>query len=528
MPQHRIPARRPPFRRSIARFFLLVVLVVAIGLIVVQARDFGTNKISPPNIKGPSHSEVNRAIRLSQVYLDGLYKPLSYGGAVQSEAYGLPFVAHIPSIGSGTASWIMTGWGDTGTCLPGCYKATSIKSLNDDSTVISQEAYEITFDNPDTDGVLKIKVHVDWGYNDAQQFKITIDSLTVSAYSELYLDKKLVASYKRGDRKRVEVVYNNDQVETLRSLRYTIRHATQEAYMYWVLRGGEQLAANLAKFMSDNGYRPGFDLRAPMFNMGRDLPDDFPFNKAVYGDCDHLPQRSNEAYPYDSKACLVLDAYFEAAKRDSHLPTILALHTLLKYGDMDHKFPDKVTAFMPYSTPREVASYLERTWATLGYGIHKCGPTNCYDYASAIRTFAFGSLMLELHRYGYENAMAYADAVAAMAVASQVRDGGLLQQATGETYYRPALVGAFPGGWQENGYYVPTPVDAVVKAGLEATRQQPMPTEYEGVQPTNSETTFDGWAFLKRYRCARFGLGCSVYERGDYDKPARATTANNP
>jgi hypothetical protein len=37
-----------------------------------------------------------------------------------------------------------------------------------------------------------------------------------------------------------------------------------------------------------------------------------------------------------------------------------------------------------------------------------------------------------------------------------------------------------------------------------------MPPEHTGLPVSDSETTFDGWAFLITYRCARFKIGCAA------------------
>jgi hypothetical protein len=44
---------------------------------------------------------------------------------------------------------------------------------------------------------------------------------------------------------------------------------------------------------------------------------------------------------------------------------------------------------------------------------------------------------------------------------------------------------------------------------LWATDLLSMPPEYAGLNVSDSEATFDGWAFLVTYRCARYRVGCS-------------------
>ncbi|MCH6471551.1 hypothetical protein [Sinomonas terrae] len=96
----------------------------------------------------------------------------------------------------------------------------------------------------------------------------------------------------------------------------------------------------------------------------------------------------------------------------------------------------------------------------------------------------------------------YADNAAAQAIAAQIGSAGTIRTPAA-TLVRPVQAGAFPSYWDAEHRFVPT-------SGLTewATDMLSMPPEYAGAVVSDSETTFDGYAFLVTYRCARFDLGC--------------------
>jgi hypothetical protein len=64
--------------------------------------------------------------------------------------------------------------------------------------------------------------------------------------------------------------------------------------------------------------------------------------------------------------------------------------------------------------------------------------------------------------------------------------------------------GAYPIYWNARHQF--TPLSGSLQALSDLLS---MPPEYAGLIVSDSETTFDGWAFLTTYRCARFHIGCA-------------------
>ena len=104
--------------------------------------------------------------------------------------------------------------------------------------------------------------------------------------------------------------------------------------------------------------------------------------------------------------------------------------------------------------PKEVSALsiardLEATFRRQGIGIPAClSRSYCFfGRASGVRTFQFGALETLLgYRFGDGIGRSYADAVARIALAVQVR-GDSLVRTSGSTYYRPAALGSFYLNW---------------------------------------------------------------------------------
>src|SRR5918999_893328 len=62
-----------------------------------------------------------------------------------------------------------------------------------------------------------------------------------------------------------QLSFATDDVRHLRSFRYTVRHATQLAWLYAVNQDDTDRAGALARFMLAAGFVPGRDLRAAIF-----------------------------------------------------------------------------------------------------------------------------------------------------------------------------------------------------------------------------------------------------------------------
>lgn len=455
---------------------------------------------------GPSLQQVNTALALAQGYLDGLYKPLPDGQAVQSEDYGLPLRVYFP----GYDRWVLLGQGHAGDCLPKCSGASSITTGASSATT---ETYTVSFASPSTSDALRITVALNWAAAPGR-FSVTVSDPRLNdsrTSAQLWLDDVPLATYSSSTSTGPVVrSFPTAARSLLRSLRYTVRHATQEAYLYAVVRGDSVRAGRLAAFLRANGFTPGVDLRATIFGAGQQLPGDLPFvasgRNNAYADCDHLPAASTTAYPYTSKICMLgVDTFLLAGRRDPFLQATQALQTLTKYRNPHHRYPVLISLGLQGSTPTQTAHHLEQLWAKVGYGIPACTPLGCeLSRASGLRTFVFGSLEATLgYQYGQVSRQHYADAVAEQAVAAQVGSSGTIT-AAGRTWVRPAQAGAFPIYWDADHRFVPT-------TGLtqSATDMLSMPPEYAGAVVSDSETTFDGYAFRVTYRCARFAVGCT-------------------
>ena len=497
---------RSPLRRWGRELRLPIAYLLAILLIPLLAAGHVSPPI-PPSVAGPTLQQVNASIAMAEDYLNGLYKQLPNGLAVQSETYGLPLRAYFPD----QDRWVLLGQGRAGDCLPTCSGATSITPGTSSETT---EAYTVGFADPSTPARLKVTVAVDWAAG-PQRFSVTLLDPQVAdagTRAELWLGNEHLATYGPGSSPSpVQRSFPTTDRTLLASFRYTVRHATQEASLYASRRGDAARAGNLAAFLHANGFEPGVDIRAAVFDAGEDLPDALPFVTSggddVYADCDHSPAAGPTSYPYSSKVCLMGPRTFLLAGRaDPFLQSTQALQTLSKYNDPDHDFPDLVALGMSGSTPAETADHLEQLWSTTGYGIPSCTPLGCETHrVSGLRTFLFGAIETSLgYRHGQSDRRRYADAVATQAVAAQVGTSGTIRKEGGETLLRPVQAGAFPIFWDEDQQFVPTTGITQV-----ATDMMSMPPEYAGVAVSNSETTLDGYAFLTSYRCARFNVGCT-------------------
>ncbi len=289
-----------------------------------------------------------------------------------------------------------------------------------------------------------------------------------------------------------------------------MRHATQEAWLYALSRGDEARADALARFMLGARVTPGLDLRATLFGRGAQYPPDLGYEHGVlldaYWDCKLDLPVTPLAYPYRSKACL-LDArpYLWAARHDAFLSTLEALQALNRGALPDQSYPDGA-AQLPgrRTTASATADRLEETFDRLGFGIPRCGPLGCdRERASGLRTFAFGALETVLgYRHGEVDRRGYGDDVARLALSIQVGDDAVSYGADG-LVYRPALRGGYATYWDRQLRYLRP--DGVVQTAIDHLN---MPPEYLGVVPTDSETTFDGYAFLTLYRCLKYRRGC--------------------
>jgi len=506
---------RPRWRRSAALVLVagtLATTMVAASVVAVVDRLGAATPPRPRPLAAPSLTSLNAAVARGEVFLGGLYKPLGRAGAVQSEHYGLPIRVRFGDQGS----WVLLGQGDGSQCAPGsCPSATRIRTLE---TTYDTEAYELTFATPTSPDGLRLRAAVDWDAGGGR-YEVRVGVLAFddpAATAEVWLDDVRLGTVRAGPaaagqpalRRRFPV----RDTSHLRSLRYTVRHATQLAWMHAVSRDDTARSTALARFMLASGFVPGRDLRAAIFGRGRDTPTDFSYRHEpfldAYGDCQLDPPATPRAYPYRSKACVAdVRPYLMAARHDTLLPTIEALQALNRGESPDSRYKDQ-SSFLPFATTSasRTADVLEGRFDRLGFGIPRCTPWGCDGRrASALRTFAFGMLETMLgYRGGEVGRRAYADAVANLALSVQIGDDGVLRGAD-RVLYRPALRGGFLSYWDRDRRYLrPSGIAQSVADRFN------MPPEYLGVRPSDSETGFDAYAFLALYRCARYQVGCKL------------------
>jgi hypothetical protein len=507
------PTQVPLWRRSVALLLVAGTLATAMvaGSVVAMVDRLGSTRSRPLPMQAPSLSALNTAIAGGESFLDGLYKPLGATGAVQSEHYGLPIRVRFP----GQPRWVLLGQRDGGCGSGDCSATTRITVVE---TAYASEAYELTFATPAGADGLRLRARVDWDAGGGR-YRVSVTPTAVddqAAGAEVWLDDVRLGTLRPpaagGRQPTLSRTFPVDDVSHLRSFRYTVRHATQLAWLYAVSREEQPRADALARFMLRAGFVPGRDLRAAIFGQGRDAPRDFGFRHQplldAYGDCELDPPATPRAYPYRSKACLAdVQPYLMAARHDTLLPTIEALQALNRGEAPDSSYRDQ-SALLPLATTSasRTADELERRFDRLGFGIPRCTPLGCErQRASALRTFAFGMLETILgYRNGEVERRPYADAVAGLALSVQIGDDGVVRAAD-RVAYRPALRGGFLSYWNRDRRYLKP--SGLVQTVVDRFN---MPPEYLGLKPSDSETGFDAYAFLALYRCAKYDVGCEL------------------
>jgi hypothetical protein len=507
---------KPPlWRRSVALLTVAGTLATAMvaGSIVAMVDRLGASTPPPPvPVTAPTLASLNGAIANGEQFLGGLYKPLGRAGAVQSEHYGLPIRVRFP----GYRRWVLLGQGDNGTCEPSaCPLPTAIRSLE---SGYATEAYELRYATPSSADGLRLRAQIDWDVGGGR-YQVSVTALSFddpATTAEVWLDDVRLGTFAAGPVDGQPPVLRRSfpirEAGHLRSFRYTIRHATQLAWLHAVSRNDDNRSTALARFMLKAGFVPGRDLRAAIFGRGRDAPRDFSYRHEpfldAYGDCQLDPPATPLAYPYRSKACVGnVQPYLLAARYDTLLPAIEALQALNRGESPDNAYRDQ-SALLPMVTTSasRTADELERHFDRLGFGVPRCTPLGCdRERASAVRTFTFGMLETVLGYSGGElDRRHYADAVANLALRVQIGEDGVVRAAD-RVAYRPALRGGFLSYWDADRRYLKPA--GVVQAMADRFN---MPPEYLGLRPTDSETGFDAYAFLALYRCAKYQVGCKL------------------
>jgi hypothetical protein len=511
--RHRVRLPAPTAGRSVRRLVALaLVCALVIPAVAIAHSSDPAAQPKAPVLIAPSLRELNRVLARAERYLDGLYKPLGAVGAVQSEYYGLPIRVYFPRYDR----WVLAGQTRSEQCRPGdCPSLTRITRLE---SAYATETYELTFASPATTDALRLRVRCDWNAGPGR-YRITVTAVEMRDRgldsADVWLDDTRVGGFSPrapgAPYPTYTLTFPSTDLSHLRSFRFTVRHATQQAWLYAQAKRDKARADALARFMVNAGFQPGLDLRVTLFGQGRQYPADLSYRHELlidaYLDCRLKPPDTPLAYPYRSKACL-LDArpYLWAARQDTFLPTLEAVQALHREGSPARSYANG-SGFLPgrTTTASATADRLELAFDRLGFGIPRCNPLGCdRERASALRTFAFGALETLLgYKYGEVGRRAYADTAARLAVSTQIEDDAVVRHGAHDTSYRPALRGGFYTYWNRQLRFQRP--DGVVQATVDRLS---MPSEYIGLVPSDSETTFDGYAFLLLYRCVRYRAGC--------------------
>jgi hypothetical protein len=488
------------WRYYVTASIAMTIIVSLVGTILILTRDAFIDPNKLPTQPAPTLEELNNSIALGERYLNALYKPLPDGEAVQSEASGVPLKAYFPD----EKVWVLLGEDKT-ECSGGpddCEGTTSLGSDQDDPT---HDRYTASFSTPTKRAALNVKVELNWAVSKTQ-YQVQVTPEDVKAPVELWLDNSKLVEFKPGSKDKAERTFNNDEQSSLRMLRFTVRHATQEAYLYWATYGNNPARAGaLKKFLERTGFTPGFDLRAPLFDQGDNLPDDLPTNDQSYPDCQITAAETQYAYAYRSRVCLFESLYIDNGERDPFLQSWAALTILMKYDDPNHQQPQN-GQWTQGDTPQEVSTHLRGQWNRSGWGIPKCTPFSCGEL-SGIRTSVFGALETQLgYRFKDDRAKLFADAAAKITTQTQVGPDGKIVADNGNTYFRPGQVGSYLSAWlpPDLKFTQPSTPALPVAVALYLKGARPTPVEYQGIIPSNSETTLDALGFLQMYRCAKY------------------------
>ncbi len=477
----------------------LVVSLVGTFLVVTRDAFIDPNKL--PEQAAPTLEELNNSIALGERYVNALYKPLPNDEAVQSEASGVPLKVYFPD----EKVWVLLGEDKT-ECSGGKDDCEVTSSLGPDQDDATHDRYTVSFSSPKRRNALSAKVEVNWAVSKTQ-YGIQVTPESVQAPVEVWLDNTKLGEFKPGSTDKVERTFSSSEDQSsLRMLRFTIRHATQESYLYWSTVGkNPSRAGALKKFLERAGFTPGFDLRAPLFDRGDNLPDDLPTNDQSYPDCEITAAETQYAYGYRSRVCLFEGLYIGNGERDSFLQSWIALTVLMKHDDPNYAQPQNGW-WTQGDTPQEISAHLRGQWNRDGWGIPKCTPFSCGEL-SGIRTSVFGALEAQLgYRFNDDRAKLFADAAAKVITLTQVGADGKIVADNGNTYFRPGQVGSFLSAWAQPNlrFTQPSTPALPVAIALYLKGARPTPIEYEGAIPSNSETSFDALGFLQMYRCAKY------------------------
>lgn len=441
----------------------------------------------PVRAVAPTRAALDDALALAGPFLDDLYSPRDDGAAAIAEYFGLPVRARL---GPGRP-WRLLG-------------IDGNRLEREHSGARTETGVAVWRDGA---AELRARLRVDWAAAPGQaRIAVTPLALRGTRRVELALQERPLLAVGPRDlgRPRAALVLLADRGR-FRSHRFTVRHGTNDGEQYEGYRGRTARAAALAATSRAGGFPRGRDIYAATWNASAAWPDDAPFQPDAYADCRDELLADSRTYPYASKTCVLPTRTFVWLSSLDPLTRLLqGLHVLGRHGDPHRRYRD--TDHRDVTVAGELGRW-ERLFRTQD-GIPRCSPVACDEtWSSGVRTAVFGALETEMgYRHGDRVSRTYADRAAAVVLRTQIGRGGLVRSAYG-TFLRPLEAGGFAIAWRRSGLIGFSP--SLVSRSLDRlTNQLSMPREYVGFVASNAETSMAAYAFLARYRCARFGAGC--------------------
>jgi hypothetical protein len=497
----------------------LLVAPIALGGCVVWraahvparvARDPADLPLGP----APDLPRIDRALRRADAFIAGLYVSDGFRGGsgqrshpVMSEYYGLPIrVRPLDEPG-----WRLLG-------QPGNSAREIARGATSETSVVSFDLKRggDGADDPlaDRQRTFELLADVDWNYRPGS-YRVRlrlVSRLAPGPPVRVQIGETDVGVWDEAD-SGVEhvVVLPVAERRRLQSTRYTIRHATIGGY-WWLRYHDDPRAAGMLDSVRTAGLDANRDLYSPLWWPDgppdtRAVGERMVFSASLYRDCRRVLEPTSLHLQYRSKVCRVpLDAYRWLSFTDPEAEAAQALQIARQRGaDAVYRDLD-----LRRRTPRGAAQRLERRIGDSDWiGLSRCYPLSCEGgWVTSTRTLLFGALEAELgYAAGDTVSRSYADLVARIALRVQVPDSGLAT-AWRARVYRPLQVGGFYAAWSAGwiGGRVPTRQSEAIDS-VQSTLD--MPREYEGFIASNAETTLAAYAFLVRYRCLRYAVGCT-------------------
>ncbi|MCW2776059.1 MAG: hypothetical protein JWN91_4385 [Nocardioides sp.] len=505
--------RLEPALRRLARWWSVRWLVrlsgagLALVLLVELALSWGAGDRRPIEADPPSLAEVDASLALAEHYLDGLYRDVGAERAVVSEYYALPLRVYF----TGPRLWVR----------PGDRQVTIIGG--EQSRL--RESYVFQYDVPGVTDPVQLLTVVRWD-DTSGDADVEVSQVGGDADEPMIVelgDQPLAQWRPDLIERSASIVVTPETYSDLKSQRYTIRHVAMMSASAYRYRGMTGRAKRLDTLVHRSGYDPDADVYSPIWGRGATQADGFVFDPSVYRDCtdasvaSSMPE-SPTYYPYQSKVCAIpTRGYVAMSREDPLVPLAQGLHILQRYADPEHEYSDGEHL---NNTVDGLVADMERRYRGAG-GIAECLPGSCDSGStSTLRTVLFGMVETDLgFGLGDDTSRTYADAVAEALLDQQVGSDGLIPTTNLGDLYRPDQTG---------GFYTHVSSDGRSGEPDSFTRRQmsslasalDIRPEYVGEIATNAETTLAAYAFLVRYRCARFGVECGAWsgDRGTSER----------